>query len=394
MRSRNSKSSTGRLSWMLSDVLKSKRAEGYVDTAVKVLIAVVIGALLLFGLYGLVGNVVIPTTTSKVSSLFNTTGVDGAGTGGGAGGGTPVTPEPEIKREPGSIIPDGAKYTKADGTVLEGNGTNVIPSTYNQYDEYKEGDYCYTLAAVLPHEWCATVIDKTKTEYGQLLSGIAGLSVTNVSFFDCHSLETVPIIPNSVTELSFTNCTSLVTAPAIPNSVTDLSFANCTSLVAAPAIPSSVTRMSATFFGCTSLVTAPAIPDNVTDMHRAFYGCTSLTVAPIIPDSVSSLYEAFCGCTSMAVAPVIPDSVTNMYGTFKNCTALVTAPVISINVQTSMEGTFQCCTSLTGTIEINGNPILYTDCFKDTVKAISLTGSSYYLTDFAATANNGNVTVA
>ena len=86
MKNRNSKLSTGRLSWMLSDVFKSKRAEGYVDTAVKVLIAVVIGALLLFGLYGLVGNVVIPTTTSKVSSLFNTTGVDGAGTGGGTGG--------------------------------------------------------------------------------------------------------------------------------------------------------------------------------------------------------------------------------------------------------------------------------------------------------------------
>ena len=89
MRSKKFKSSTSRLSWMLSGVLKSKRAEGYVDTAVKVLIAVVIGALLLFGLYGLVGNVVIPTTTSKVSSLFNTTGVDGAGTGGGGtGGGT------------------------------------------------------------------------------------------------------------------------------------------------------------------------------------------------------------------------------------------------------------------------------------------------------------------
>ena len=35
MKNRNFKSSTGRLSWVLSGVLKSKRAEGYVDTAVQ-----------------------------------------------------------------------------------------------------------------------------------------------------------------------------------------------------------------------------------------------------------------------------------------------------------------------------------------------------------------------
>ena len=41
-------------------VLKSRRADGYVDTAVKMIIAVVVGALLLSGLYVLFNNTVLP----------------------------------------------------------------------------------------------------------------------------------------------------------------------------------------------------------------------------------------------------------------------------------------------------------------------------------------------
>jgi len=50
------------------------RAEGYVDTGVKILIAVVIGALLLAGLYALFNNTILPTVTSKVQGLFNYSG--------------------------------------------------------------------------------------------------------------------------------------------------------------------------------------------------------------------------------------------------------------------------------------------------------------------------------
>ena len=39
----------------------SKRAEGYVDTGVKILIAVVLGALLLAGLYALFNETILPT---------------------------------------------------------------------------------------------------------------------------------------------------------------------------------------------------------------------------------------------------------------------------------------------------------------------------------------------
>ena len=44
--------------------------ENYVDTAVKILIAVVIGALLLAGLYALFGDVVMPTLTRRIQEMF------------------------------------------------------------------------------------------------------------------------------------------------------------------------------------------------------------------------------------------------------------------------------------------------------------------------------------
>ena len=51
--------------------LTNNRGEGYVDTGVKILIAVVIGALLLAGLYTLFNTTIMPTVTSKVTELFN-----------------------------------------------------------------------------------------------------------------------------------------------------------------------------------------------------------------------------------------------------------------------------------------------------------------------------------
>ena len=51
--------------------IANKKAEGYVDSGVKILIAVVIGALLLAGLYALFNTTIMPTVTSKITSLFN-----------------------------------------------------------------------------------------------------------------------------------------------------------------------------------------------------------------------------------------------------------------------------------------------------------------------------------
>jgi hypothetical protein len=54
--------------------IANTRGEGYVDSGVKILIAVVIGALLLGGLYTLFDDTIMPTVTTKIQNLFNYAG--------------------------------------------------------------------------------------------------------------------------------------------------------------------------------------------------------------------------------------------------------------------------------------------------------------------------------
>ena len=51
-----------------------EKAENFVDTAIKILMAVVIGALLLAGLYKLFADTVLPTLTQRVAEMFNYSG--------------------------------------------------------------------------------------------------------------------------------------------------------------------------------------------------------------------------------------------------------------------------------------------------------------------------------
>ncbi len=54
--------------------INNNRGEGYIDTAVKILVAVVLGALLLAGLYALFGEVVMPTLEERIKEMFNYAG--------------------------------------------------------------------------------------------------------------------------------------------------------------------------------------------------------------------------------------------------------------------------------------------------------------------------------
>ena len=53
--------------------LASKSGEGYIDTAVKIIIGVVVGGVILVGLYALFDNVVLPTLETKIQGMFNYT---------------------------------------------------------------------------------------------------------------------------------------------------------------------------------------------------------------------------------------------------------------------------------------------------------------------------------
>ena len=54
--------------------IESTSGEGYIDTGVKIIIGVVIGGVLLAGLYALFNTTIIPTLTSKIQCMFNYAG--------------------------------------------------------------------------------------------------------------------------------------------------------------------------------------------------------------------------------------------------------------------------------------------------------------------------------
>ncbi len=56
------------------ETLAGNRGEGYIDTAVVILISVVLGALLLAGLYALFGDVILPELTRRIQEMFNYAG--------------------------------------------------------------------------------------------------------------------------------------------------------------------------------------------------------------------------------------------------------------------------------------------------------------------------------
>lgn len=56
---------------LAKQTLRNRRGEGYVDTGIKILIAVVLGALLLTGLYLLFNGTILPTLTQRIKDMFN-----------------------------------------------------------------------------------------------------------------------------------------------------------------------------------------------------------------------------------------------------------------------------------------------------------------------------------
>lgn len=64
-------------------ILSSKRGEMYVDKAVGIIISVVIGSLLLAGIYYLFNSIVLPGLAERIQDMFG--GAGGSGSGGSGG---------------------------------------------------------------------------------------------------------------------------------------------------------------------------------------------------------------------------------------------------------------------------------------------------------------------
>ena len=54
--------------------IESTSGEGYIDTGVKIIIGVVIGGVILAGLYLLFNGTIIPTLSTKIGEMFNYAG--------------------------------------------------------------------------------------------------------------------------------------------------------------------------------------------------------------------------------------------------------------------------------------------------------------------------------
>ncbi len=67
------KSKTNALIIRTTTAIENKRGEGFVDTGVKIIIAVVVGAVVLGGLYALFDNIILPRLNTEIQNMFNYT---------------------------------------------------------------------------------------------------------------------------------------------------------------------------------------------------------------------------------------------------------------------------------------------------------------------------------
>lgn len=55
----------------VKSTIDSTKGEGYVDTGIKIIIAVVVGAVILGGLYALFNTVILPRLNTEIQGMFN-----------------------------------------------------------------------------------------------------------------------------------------------------------------------------------------------------------------------------------------------------------------------------------------------------------------------------------
>ena len=71
---KKAKSKVNELATRATCAIESKRAEMYVDKGIGIIIAVVVGALLLGGIYALFDTTISPRMTEEISEMFNYAG--------------------------------------------------------------------------------------------------------------------------------------------------------------------------------------------------------------------------------------------------------------------------------------------------------------------------------
>jgi uncharacterized Tic20 family protein len=55
----------------VSEILLDKKGEGAINVAITILVSIILGALILAGLYALIGDVILPELQNKIMEMFN-----------------------------------------------------------------------------------------------------------------------------------------------------------------------------------------------------------------------------------------------------------------------------------------------------------------------------------
>lgn len=241
--------------------IKNKTAEAFVGAGIKILIAVIIGALLLTATYALTKDTVMPTAKEKIEELFDYSqgsggqSVDTLGYAVFSDGAT-LSWEELMSEE------NGAKYgysaDKITETSIERNafqeciqltdivindgvvsiGTNAFGSCENLKSVFMpnsvsalgEGvfNYCYQMKDVTLSQGITTISKRLFKECGSLKTLVIPDSVTTIcqnAFYDCVSLESITMSSNleTIEGMAFYEASSLKEIN-LPVSITSLKW--------------------------------------------------------------------------------------------------------------------------------------------------------------------------
>jgi hypothetical protein len=329
-----------------------KNGESYVDTIVKVIICVVVGALLLTGVYS-VAKSGIESAKNKVNDFldYNSDGEDGPGGG--------DEPEPEEPMKPYLTFQSLNPFTisvnspKWDGT-MEYSTDTYNWATWDGSEIWSVGDKVYLrgtgntrVSAQSFDDYSEFVINGTNVEcIGNIETLLDWNTVLNgehpemnefcfaYAFYYNSALITAPALPATTLAEGcyyemFSGCTALTTAPELP--ATTLAegcygamFSDCTSLTTAPELPATTLAIfcyGAMFSGCTSLTTVPALPaTTLADYcyYYMFYGCTSLKISSSQTETYQYIWRIPVSGGATAAMGWNDNMLTETGGTFTN----------------------------------------------------------------------------
>lgn len=336
---------------MVFNILKSKKAEGSVSTAIKVVISVVLGSLVLLGAISLIDTTIGPALNNTLNTqqdeeitnpidltnpIMVTYGLGDVNQDrsvnendieyftrfvngwegynvlkeqGDVNGDSLIDLNDlyEIKNmvafnnlNHSGIIPKNATYTvRSTGEVL--NAGDSFPETVGNLDIYRYKDYTYIYNGQIQSALSGQSVDE--------IAGFVDISGWNVTVFDNQSKTSYGSILESINGKSITGMISTF-------------YLGGQNIVEPPKIPDTVIYMNNTFSFCSQLSRIPEIPEGVTNMDSTFVQCGKIFEQNVtLPKTVLNIDSAFlsCGISGILKVPCTasPTDKSSIFGPYE-----------------------------------------------------------------------------